>query len=172
MAFRKEPVIHSARLTLRAMLETDEAHMVSLLTHPEVGRTYMVPRFATRADAVALFQRLKAISGDETSFFYGIEFEDRLVGMIHTVEVKGGEVELGYAIHPDHWGRGIATEALGVAMEALFRAGYETVIAGAFAHNTASIRCMEKCGMVRLDREEMIPYRGADHRCVSYGKHR
>ena len=170
MEFQKEPVLCTERLTLRAMEGPDRQDVVALLTHPQVGKTYMVPQFTSQADADALFQRLMAISKDASRFFYGIEFEKNLVGMIHSVDVSGGEVELGYAIHPDHWGRGVATEALGAAMEALFRAGYAMVTAGAFEHNAASIRCMEKCGMVRLSKEETIPYRGTDHLCVYYGK--
>lgn len=172
MEFQKEPQLRTARLTLRGITEGDQQNMIVLLTHPQVGKTYMVPRFTHEDEAVALFQRLKGISHDETRFFYGIEFENRLVGMIHTVDISGAAVELGYAIHPDHWGKGIATEALGAAMEALFRAGFETVMAGAFEHNAASIRCMEKCGMTRLNKEETIAYRGTEHRCVYYGKHK
>ena len=170
MEFQKEAVICTPRLKLRALEEADREDMLNLLTHPEVGKTYMVPEFSTRADAIPLFQRLMGISQDVSRFFYGIELENRVVGMIHIVDITDGEVELGYAIHPDFWGRGIATEALGAAMENLFRAGYETVCAGAFDHNPASMRVMEKCGMVLLDKEEMIPYRGEDHRCVYYGK--
>ena len=172
MEFQKEPVIRTARLTLRAMAETDQADMISLLAHPEVGKTYMVPEFAAPADALPLFQRLMGLSNDMSRFFYGIEFEHHIVGMIHIVDISGGEAELGYAIHPDYWGRGIATEALGAAMENLFCAGFETVCAGAFDHNPASIRVMQKCGMVLQEKEEMIPYRGTQYRCVYYGKRR
>ena len=172
MEFRKEPQLRAARLVLRSMEQRDEEAMTALLTHPQVGKTYMVPQFASRADAAALFQRLKAISTDPSGFFYGIDWENRLVGIIHMVDSTEREAELGYAIHPDYCGKGVATEALGAAMAALFRAGYEMVTAGAFEHNAASIRVMEKCGMERLEKEEMIPYRGMEHRCVYYGKHK
>jgi RimJ/RimL family protein N-acetyltransferase len=170
MEFQKEPVIRTARLVLRAMEERDQQAMLDMLTHPQVGKTYMVPQFASREEALPLFQRLQGISNDVSRFFYGIQWQDRMVGMIHVVESVDQEAELGYAIHPDYWGIGIATEALGACMEALYRAGYEMVCAGAFDHNPASMRVMEKCGMVLLDKEEMIPYRGKDHRCVYYGK--
>lgn len=170
MEFQKEPVIRTQRLILRAMEDADQEDMLSLLTHPLVGKTYMVPEFAQRTDAIPMFQRLQGISKDDSRFFYGIEFAHHIVGMIHIVEINGGEVELGYAIHPDYWGKGIATEALGAAMENLFLHGFEMVCAGAFDHNPASMRVMEKCGMSLLEKEEMIPYRGKEHRCVYYGK--
>ena len=170
MEFRKEPAICTPRLLLRAMEDKDQADMLALLSHPKVGEGYMVPRFASAEEALPLFQRLKGISNDPTRFFYGIQWQDHMVGMIHVVESLEQEAELGYAIHPDYWGRGIATEALGAAMEALYRAGYELVTAGAFSHNGASMRVMEKCGMKKLSKEEIIPYRGVDRLCLYFGK--
>ena len=168
MEFQKEAVICTPRLKLRALEEADREDMLNLLTHEQVGKTYMVPEFAARADAIPLFQRLMGFSQDVSRFFYGIELENRVVGMIHIVDITDGEVELGYAIHPDFWGRGIATEALGAAMENLFRAGYEMVCAGAFDHNPASMRVMEKCGMTRQSYTDEIEYRGLTHTCIYY----
>lgn len=172
MDFCKPPKICTERLVLRDLQDRDREDLMALLTHPQVGKTYMVPELATREAAVALAQRLKAISDDTSRFFYGIYWEERLVGIIHSVDGAGTQVELGYAIHPDHWGRGFATEALRGAMEALFSLGFTVVSAGAFADNAASIRCMVKCGMTKLEQEETLHYLGTDHRCVYYGKHK
>ena len=43
-----------------------------------------------------------------------------------------------------------------------------SVRCGAFSENTASIRVMEKAGMVREDFTEDIEYRGIMHHCVYY----
>ena len=43
-----------------------------------------------------------------------------------------------------------------------------SVRCGAFPENTASIRVMEKAGMVREDFTEDIEYRGIMHHCVYY----
>ena len=51
----------------------------------------------------------------------------------------------------------------------LFSFGFLQVTAGAFENNAASIRVMEKSGMVRLDRTDTVTYRGKEHRCVYYG---
>lgn len=56
--------------------------------------------------------------------------------------------ELGYELHPDHWGRGIVTEAgravLGLAFEEL---GLHRVVARIDALNTASAAVLRKLGM-------------------------
>ena len=56
--------------------------------------------------------------------------------------------ELGYVLHPDHYGRGYATEA----GAALLRLGFEDlamhrIVASADARNVASIRVMQRLGM-------------------------
>lgn len=58
------------------------------------------------------------------------------------------EVELLYGVEPEHWGKGIATEAA----RAVLRHGFEEcelalIYAGADPPNAASIRVIEKLGM-------------------------
>ena len=75
---------------------------------------------------------------------------DRLVGefvlFLRSVEHRGGE--LGYVLHPDFWGRGLAVEGslhvLGIAFEVL---GLRRVIARIDARNTASARVLTRLGM-------------------------
>ncbi len=59
-----------------------------------------------------------------------------------------GEIEIGYALAKDAWGRGLAAEAgariLRYGFETL---GFERVIASARPENARSIRVMEKMGM-------------------------
>jgi ribosomal-protein-alanine N-acetyltransferase len=59
--------------------------------------------------------------------------------------------ELGYSIARTYWGRGLATEAARAAVDAAF-SGYvdlNRMRAMADARNVASLRVMEKLGMVR-----------------------
>ncbi|NLV51531.1 MAG: GNAT family N-acetyltransferase [Clostridiales bacterium] len=75
---------------------------------------------------------------------------------------------LGYVIHPQFHGLGYAAEALSAVIIYLFDKGYRQIIAGAFENNVASIRVMQKCGMVQTDKTAMIPYRSEIHRCIYY----
>ena len=61
---------------------------------------------------------------------------------------RPGELELGYRLRPDVWGRGYATEgAAALLREALARPGVTRVYAHALLDNDASIRVMQKIGM-------------------------
>ena len=153
-------------MNLRVLTEADEAVLTELLTNDRIKLTYMLPDFPRREDAVPLARRLMQLSREEARFVRGMEEEGRLVGFLNDVEIGDGTIELGYVVHPDHWGKGYATAALKLAITDLFRLGYRTVLCGAFEENTASLRVMEKAGMGQLEKTDAIEYRGQVHRCV------
>ena len=155
-------------MELRAFTPSDEAVMLDILTDTIIKQTYMLPDYEKKEDAAPLFRRLMALSQDETHFVRGICAEGLLVGFLNDVEIENGTIELGYVIHPAYHGRGYATEALKLAIRELFRRGFREVTAGAFAENPASLRVMEKAGMVRLSKTDEIEYRGKVHRCIYY----
>jgi RimJ/RimL family protein N-acetyltransferase len=58
------------------------------------------------------------------------------------------EIELGYRLRPDAWGRGYASEGAGALLAAaLRRPGVRRVYAHSLLSNPGSIRVMEKIGM-------------------------
>ena len=155
---------------LREILPEDRERMLDILTSEKVNRTYMLPDFRDREEAEPLFRRLMGMCRDHSKYLRAIATEDGLVGFLNQVELGEKEMELGYVIHPAFHGRGYMTRALELAMEELFAIGYKKIITGAFESNAASIRVMEKCGMVRMTQTDYIEYRGVTHKCVYYGK--
>ena len=155
-------------LVLKPLSETDEAAVIRMLTDDIVKKTYMVSDFTTEEQVKKLFVRLKTLSHSRDRFVRGIYVNECLEGLINDVGIDGGQIELGYVIHPDHHNRGYCTEALKKAIEELVYDGFEEILAGAFEENVASMRVMEKAGMQRIDRYEEIEYRGKIHSCVFY----
>lgn len=170
MNLPKIPLINTERLCLQSIREQDQEDAIELLTNDEISKTYMLPEFQSRDEAISLFERLKQLSASENHFLYGIYLNDKMIGFINDVEMDQDEIELGYVIHPRYKGKGYATEVLKKSIEILFQLGYSVVKAGAFEENPASMRVMEKSGMTRTDQEEMIAYRGKNHRCIYYRK--
>ena len=160
---RKE--IKTERLTLGPITGRDRAEMKAILTDAEVSRTYMIPEFHSEEEVEELFTRYCRLSASER-FVYGIFLHGKLIGFIHEVSVKEGEIELGYVISPAEKGKGYATEALRAAIAALFADGFRVVKAGAFEENGASLRVMDKAGMRRIDMTEEFDYRGQKHKCL------
>lgn len=142
--------------------------LVRLLTDDVVGKTYMVPDFPTPEAAYPLAERIQALSQQADRFVAGIWLGDRLIGLLNETEADGCCIEIGYAILPEYHNKGYGTQALQAAVQHLLAQGFTQVRAGAFAENTASIRVMEKAGMVLLDKTDTVTYRGIVHQCVYY----
>lgn len=84
------------------------------------------------------------------------------------MEIDDEVIELGYVIHPTHKNMGYATEMLGAVIDELFRKGFSQVVTGAFQNNGASIKVMQKCGMVKISKEGDIRYQGVLRHCYYY----
>ncbi|CAN5456285.1 GNAT family N-acetyltransferase [soil metagenome] len=86
--------------------------------------------------------------------FWAVEEDGRFIGWFHLRPAKDtGELELGYRLRPEAWGRGLATEG----SRALLELAGERVIARTMMINVRSRRVMEKLGM-RVVRT--FPYSG------------
>jgi RimJ/RimL family protein N-acetyltransferase len=160
--------IQTVRLCLRAISDCDRDNLIALLTNHEIKKTFMVPELKTTSEQMQMFDVLKAMSHSPEHFVRGIYLHDDLIGFLNDVEIDGKEIEIGYVIHPSKKNQGYMTEALNVAIPAMFDAGYSVVRAGAFEENTASIRVMEKSAMQLIEKTEEIEYRGQTHHCIFY----
>ena len=155
-------------VTLRPFYDRDQQQMLDILTDKTVAKTYMLPDFETREAAIPLFERLLGLSADPVRYVRCIELDGVAIGFTNDVEIVDSSIELGYVIHPAHHGHGYMTEALGLAIRGLHHKGYTEVICGAFEGNTASLRVMEKCGMIKSEHSDTLQYRGKTHRCLYY----
>ena len=161
-------MIQTERLILKPVTEADQDAALDLLTNDLVKKTYMLPDFERREDAIPLFRRLVDLSNGTTHYLRGIYLQDHLIGYLNEVEKEEKSMEVGYLIHPDCHGKGYMTEALVAFIEDLFSLGLEEVIAGAFEGNAASERVMIKSGMKKMDRYDTVEYRNETHPCFYY----
>jgi len=160
--------IKTQRLELRAIREIDRDNLIAIFTDDTVKQTYMVPDLESREASDRLFERISKLSERDDRYVYGIFYRDVLIGLVNDVEISEGTIELGYALHPNYYNRGFATEALSAVISYLFEIGFEKVIAGAFEENLASQRVMQKCGMHPISKTDQIDYRGKTHLCIYY----
>lgn len=159
--------VHSARLTLRPATPDDVEATWWFRRREDVSR------WLTRAPDTLEEYRGQFLEPASLAKTLVIELADEVIGdlMIQIenawaqVEVaeraEGAQAELGWALHPDHGGRGYATEAV----RELIRLSFEElrlrrVTANCFAANEASWRLMERVGM----RRELHAIRESLHR--------
>lgn len=108
-----------------------------------------IPCPYTLADADA-FIRSRLDAKENELFAWAITEGDRAIGSIG-ISRKGNihrlTAELGYYIAEEHWGKGIATEAVREAVACVFEnTDILRVFAEPFARNEASCRVLEKAG--------------------------
>lgn len=155
-------------MILRPLTAEDEETMLRLLTDPIIGKTFMLPDYPDQQAVIRLFRRMLQLSQSSDRYVRGICMNGRLIGFLNDTGIADATIELGYALDPACHGKGYMTKAMRMAIDELFAKGFQTVLAGAFADNTASIRVMEKCSMERLKRTDSIQYRGKTHLCIYY----
>ena len=168
MKFINKQSVCTKRLILRKIEQADLDNLIDIFLNEEVAKTFILPDFKNRDDALKLAQKFSDLSKNYDRFVYGVCLNNRLIGFVNDVFIGENTVELGYVIHPNYKNNGYATEVLRESVELIFKSGFKIVRCGAFQENIASMRVMEKCGMQKTDEEEQIEYRGENKNCKYY----
>ena len=158
------------RLHVRPFCEGDREKMFEMLYDESIKKTYMIPDFNSPEDAERLFSIFTGLSDSSERYVGAISLDGELIGFMNDTGIDGELVEMGYVISPKYQNQGYCTEALKCAIEYLFKHGFSEVICGAFEDNAPSIRVMQKCGMLPIDKADVIEYRGKKHKCLYYSK--
>ena len=146
-------MIETERLTLRPYREEDREAFAEINAHPEVGA--WLAGAMDRAESDALMDRITAHIAEHGFGFFAAERKSdrRLVGAIglkvmeDTMPVPGA-IELGWRLHPDAQGTGLATEGALAARDWAFKTlGAEEVVAITTVTNVRSQAVMHKLGM-------------------------
>ena len=83
------------------------------------------------------------------AFYFGILADGELIGALdlRSIDREKRSLECGYAIAASHWGRGITTKALSLALRYAFcDLGMDIVRSSCLTRNPASARVLEKNG--------------------------
>lgn len=144
-------MIETPRLCLRPFRLRDVDDVLAYATDPEWARFLSVPQPYTRTDAEK-FIASQVLLDREVDPAWAIEHAGAVIGGIGLRLHRDHHVgEMGYSLARSHWRRGLATEAARAVMDTAFAtdATLNRIRAMADARNSASLRVMEKLGMVR-----------------------
>jgi RimJ/RimL family protein N-acetyltransferase len=148
-------MLETPRLILRDFLPTDVEAVHRYASDPRVV-VYQDWGPNTLLETQDFIRRMLEINGSEPrlAFHFAVVLKDsgELIGgcSLWVPKLSNSEGLIGYVLHPDHWGRGIATEA----SRGLLRHGFTAlqlhrISATCDPGNTASARVLEKLGMKR-----------------------
>ena len=144
--------MNTDRLHLRPTAETDFAHTFRLQSNPDVMR-FIRPatddQALVRERMTALMQYREDNPG-LGGFVVELLENQQYIGnaILRHVEYKpGNDLEVGYALLPDCWGKGYATEITrALVAYAQENFGARRLVAFTAPENTASNHVLEKCG--------------------------
>lgn len=150
--------LRTQRLVLRELILNDLANIHTLHSLPETDEynTLGIPKNQKETLSI-LNQWLKFQKSDQRkNYTLAIEFDDQFVGLIglHLGAQKMRNGEVWYKIHRNHWGKGIATEAV----QEMLRFGFtelalHRIEAGCAVDNLRSAKVLEKAGMISEGRK-------------------
>jgi len=128
----------SIRVRLRDVREDDLPTLFEHQMDPEANR---MANFDAR-DRDAFMTHWAKILADETLLARTVVHGDAIAGNVVSW-THDGERDVGYWIGREHWGKGVATAALGAFLAELQE---RPLFAHVAEHNVGSIRVLEKCG--------------------------
>jgi RimJ/RimL family protein N-acetyltransferase len=142
------------RLVLRPFTDVDRAPFADLNAHPLVVES--LGESQTRSESDALVDRFSEEMAREGWGLWAVEVAGGapFVGMVGLHRVNPAlpcapAVEVGWRLHPDHWGHGYATEAATASLRFGFDdARLEEIVAFTTTLNVRSLAVMERIGMV------------------------
>lgn len=164
---RDEIMLETERLLVRRFTETDLATLIELRSDDEVIR-YLGGRRLQNPEMIAT--RLRFYIGCYETYGFGLggmilKESGEMIGWSGLQPLEDtDEIEVGYGMTKDYWGRGLGFECALAWLEFGFRVkNLDRIVAVADPANVGSWRIMEKCGM---SRERTDTHYGMD--CVFY----
>ena len=160
-------MLETERLIIRKFTPEDLETLIELRSDPEVN----VYLGGTRMqNPQAIEKRFQVYIDSYRQNGFGVcaviwKETGEMIGWSGLMPLEGtSEIEVGYGMKKEFWGKGIGLECARAWLEYGFnRAGLERIVAVAYPENTGSWRIMEKCGMKY---EKTEPHYGED--CVFY----
>jgi RimJ/RimL family protein N-acetyltransferase len=149
------------RLDIRPWTHADVTEMYDIYRRWEVVQWLGAePKVAESVESMhATVDRWAARSHDPYGVWaIGLRESGEAVGTLVLAPMPDGagaptpDIEVGWHLHPDHWGHGYATEAAQGALQRAWAAGVEQVHAVVYPGNAPSVAVTRRLGMTPIGR--------------------
>jgi len=162
--------IETQRLWLRWPRASDIASLTSIASLAHVAQmTALIPHPYPPGEAERFIMKARAENANGTALILAITKKGsarQTIGLIGA-HVAAADIELGYMLAPQYWGKGLATEAVKALANTVFSLTRASRIhANSRVNNIASRRVLEKAGFAFVDTGlDLLPARGGLHPC-------
>lgn len=148
------PVLTGQRVCLRGPRIQDIDDVFALFSHAEVMRYWSSAPMRVRMQAEGkLEEMLEGFARRESlNWLIAARRDDRAIGSctLYRFDARHRRAEVGYALHPQCWGQGLASEAVALALDWGFqRLGLHRIEADIDPRNEASRRLLGGLGFRR-----------------------
>ena len=136
-------------VTIRPLQLSDAEAVQCYASDERVARMTTIPEpYPPDGGKMFVKQAVEAHANEE-EFYFAILADGELIGALdlRSIDHKNRSLECGYAIAVSHWGKGITTKALSLALRyAFFELNMDIVRSSCLTRNPASARVLEKNG--------------------------
>jgi ribosomal-protein-alanine N-acetyltransferase len=148
------PTLRGERIALRHPRGGDLDDLLALFGNAGVTRYWSHGPWHARHQAETYLRDIHAgaNSGQLLQWALTLPDQDRLLGTVtlYSFARAHARCELGFALHPDHWGQGLARDAVRTAIaHAIGSLGIQRIEADVDPANRGSLRLLESLGFVR-----------------------
>ena len=135
-------MITTERLLLRRAQMRDLQDLHRVFSHPDAMRYWNSLPYQDTAQTKHLLAAMVAADPAESDDFI-VEYQGRAIGTAGCWRLA----EIGFILHPDHWGQGLAHEALSAAIPHAFDAlPMDKIVADVDPRNSASLALLTRLG--------------------------
>ncbi|MEH6944480.1 GNAT family N-acetyltransferase, partial [Bacillus sp. JJ722] len=148
------PILETERLTFRELVEDDASVILNCFSNAEVLRFYGQKPLSSIDQVKQIISNFSTNYNDKRGIKWGIEHKETgvIIGTIGIQEwsLEHKRAEISYALFPEKWGSGYASEAVKKIISYGFEElGLERIGAVVFIENSASNKLLTKLGFVK-----------------------
>jgi ribosomal-protein-alanine N-acetyltransferase len=162
-------ILKTDRLILRPQTQSDAPDLFAILRDPLAMRFWNRPPLTHLAVVEGLVREQQAAMAQSLCRYWTAIFKDAAIGSVDLSLIQDRSAELGFLFRPDHWGMGLASEAVGaVIAHAGSALGLIRLAAVVQAENRAAARLLEKNGFVLAETRSVLLADGQKKDCAFY----
>ena len=162
-------ILQTDRLILRPQVLADAADLFAILSDPQAMRFWSRPAITRLAVVEELMREQHAAMNQGLCRYWTMDLNGQAIGSVDLSLIRGASAELGFMLRSDHWGAGLASEAVGAVIAHAFDAlRLVRLAAVAQSANRAALRVLEKNGFVLIETRPVMIADGHRKDCAFY----
>ena len=162
-------ILQTDRLILKPQTQADAPAIFAILSDSEATRFWNRPAISRLAVVEELVREQQAAMVQGVCRYWTVIRKDSAIGSVDLSLIQDGSAELGFLFRRDHWGLGLASEAVGaVITHALGALGLTRLAAVAQSANRAALRVLEKNGFALVESRPVVLADGQKKDCAFY----